>query len=172
MVVADVVAWSSGDGRGEPQASGLGEQMRRPASAAVQCAVASLGGVDVSTGYLANSFDLVNVRDLDLIQQARRFCSRLVIGVFTDDFAENRLGRRPLVPTSERMVLVSHLRGVDEVVEHDSDFLDLSGYSVVFAVVGDPVPHFRDVTLLLPSRQTASVVLREALQPVLREDVA
>jgi glycerol-3-phosphate cytidylyltransferase-like family protein len=126
----------------------------------------------MSTGYLANCFDLVNVRDLDLIEQARRFCSRLVLGVYSDDFAEHRTGRRPLVPVGERMALVSHLRGVDGVVEHGSDAVDLSAYPVVFAVVGDPAPHFRTTTLLLPSRSTASPALREALEPVSREDVA
>lgn len=129
-------------------------------------------GVDLSTGYFAHPFDLVNVRDLDLIEQARRFCSRLVVGVFSDDFAEHRFGRRPLVPLAERMALVTHLRGVDEVVEHDSDAIDLSGYPVVFAVVDDPLRDPRATTLLLPGRRTASVALREALEPGAQEDVA
>ena len=42
----------------------------------------------MSVGYLADSFDLINVRDLDLIAQARARCARLVVGVFTDEYVE------------------------------------------------------------------------------------
>ena len=74
----------------------------------------------MSVGYLADSFDLINVRDLDLIAQARARCTRLVVGVFTDEHAEWLFGRRPVVPLSERMAVLRHVRGVDEVVAHDA----------------------------------------------------
>lgn len=42
----------------------------------------------MSVGCLADSFDLINVGDLDLIAQAGARCSRLVVGVFTDEYTE------------------------------------------------------------------------------------
>jgi bifunctional ADP-heptose synthase (sugar kinase/adenylyltransferase) len=127
----------------------------------------------MSVGYLPNAFDLINVRDLDLIDQARMHCSRLVVGVFTDDYAEQLLGRRPVVPMVERMALVAHVRGVDQVVEHDQTSPVVQPDVRLFAVAGDvPLPGAGGTWLLQPTRETASVSLREALQAVRQENVA
>jgi bifunctional ADP-heptose synthase (sugar kinase/adenylyltransferase) len=127
----------------------------------------------MSVGYLPNAFDLINVRDLDLIAQATMHCSRLVVGVFTDDFAEQLLGRRPVVPMVERMALVAHIRGVDQVVEHDGSSLVVQPDVRIFSVAGDvALPGVGDTWLLQSTRETTSVTLREALQAVRRENVA
>ena len=127
----------------------------------------------MTDGYLACSFDLLNVRDLDLIAQARLYCSRLVVGVFSDDFVESRYGRPPVVPLVERLTLVSHVRGVDEAVEHDDTAAPLGSDVIRFCVAGEPAPAAGDdFWLLQPRRQTASTTLREALQTARREEVA
>jgi glycerol-3-phosphate cytidylyltransferase-like family protein len=127
----------------------------------------------MTDGYLASSFDLLNVRDLDLITQARRYCSRLVVGVFSDEFAELLYGRPPVVPLVERLTLVSHVRGVDEAVVHDETALAPSHDMTRFAVAGDaPLAHSEDCWVLQPMRHTASATLREALQAVRSGDVA
>lgn len=115
-------------------------------------------------GYLARSFDLLNVRDLDLISQAKQHCSWLTLGVFDDDFAA-RLGRRPMMPLAERVALSRHVRGVDEVLVHDEEapLHDV----LVFAVNGEvPPAGARDVLVLSPRRETASALLRNALRQV------
>ncbi len=118
----------------------------------------------MTVGYLANVFDLLNVRDLDLIAQAGRHSSRLVVGVFSDDFAELQFGRRPVVPMAERVALVSHVRGVHEVVTHDETTIAADRAARVFAVAGDPpLRHAGETWLLTPDRETSSVLLREAL---------
>ena len=122
-------------------------------------------------GYLPNAFDLLNVRDLDLIAQARQHCSRLVVGVFTDDYAARR-GRRPVVPLAERMALVAHVRGVDEVVVHDQERADVGVDTTVFGVIGETaVPSLAHQHLLVPLRETTSPLLREALHAAPRERV-
>jgi len=126
----------------------------------------------MSVGYLPNMFDLINIRDLDLIDQAKLHCSRLVVGVFSDDFAERRLGRRPVVPTAERMALVAHVRGVDEVVLHDEES-GTPAHDVSFSVAGDgPLPEAGKTWVLRPRRETTSVILRTALQALEQENVA
>ena len=125
----------------------------------------------MDVGYLPNAFDLLNVRDLDLIAQARRHCSRLVVGVFSDDFAA-RQGRRPVVPLAERMALVAHVRGVDEVVVHDQERANVSVGTTVFGVIGETdVPSRAHQHLLVPLRETTSPLLREALHAAPRERV-
>jgi glycerol-3-phosphate cytidylyltransferase-like family protein len=127
----------------------------------------------MTNGYLANSFDLLNVRDLDLIAQARRYCSRLVVGVFSDDFAASLYGRPPVVPLAERLTLVSHVRGVNEAVVHDASTVVPDHDVTRFVVAGDvPLPFAGTSWLLQPMRSTASAALREALLLLTHQEVA
>jgi len=59
----------------------------------------------MSVGCLADSFDF-NVRDLDLIAQARARCTRPIVCVFTREYAEWVSRRRPVVPLSERVAVL------------------------------------------------------------------
>lgn len=130
----------------------------------------------MSVGYLADAFDLINVRDLDLIDQARRHCARLVLGVFTDDYAEEVSGQRPVMPLFERLALLECVRGVDEVVVHQGDhaFLraDLGDDVLLFAADDAAVRPTTAVAWLTPTRQSESQYLRSALGPRQREVVA
>ncbi len=114
-------------------------------------------------GYLACAFDLINVRDLDLIAQAREHCTRLVVGVYTDEYVTDVAGAPPVVPLSERLALVSHIRGVDEAVSHASAAPDMAGW-VVFTVEGAPGPQPAGAVVLSPRRESSSDVLRDALR--------
>jgi cytidyltransferase-like protein len=118
----------------------------------------------MSKGYLVATFDLLNVRDLDVIEQATARCDHLVVGVFSDDLVEQRLGRRPVVPVDERARLVANVRGVDRVLVHEA-WSDDHG-STVFALRDDldllgPQP----VVILDSRRESTSDVLRAALSP-------
>lgn len=134
----------------------------------------SLGGF-VSTGYLACSFDLINVADLDVISQAARRCSHLIVGVFSDELCQALLGRLPIVPLDERMALVSHIRGVGDVVVHNSHGTKPDAGVMLFEVTGMPAGLPTHATVLTPQRQSSSLVLRNALRyviPIDREAVA
>ena len=75
--------------------------------------------VPQSIGYLTGVFDLFHVGHLDLLEHARQRCDRLVVGVLTDEWAENAWGVRPFVPVVERTEIVRQLRCVDEAVVVD-----------------------------------------------------
>lgn len=127
----------------------------------------------MQVGYLPHSFDMLNVSDLDLIEQANRHCARLVVGVFSDELVERLHGRRPVVPLNERLALVSHLRGVHESTVHDHEVDQAPAGARVFRAADDPVlPVTDDAWLLVPTRRTASPLLRAALRSGLRDDVA
>lgn len=126
----------------------------------------------MTVGYLASSFDLLNVRDLDLLAQARQQCTVLIVGVFSDGVAHARTGRRPVVPVAERKALVSHVRGVSEVLVHDEYWQPLA-VDTIFAVAGEPaLIGIGNTWLLSPRRQTSSPVLRAALMRAPGEEVA
>lgn len=128
----------------------------------------------MNIGYLPSCFDLINVRDLDLVSQAAARCTRLVVGVLTDELAERLTGRRPVVPLAERIALVSHVRGVEEVVVHDDVRLsELGPHTVVFGPTDEPAPwDMAGVVALTPARHTQSTVLRHVLRDTEREAVA
>jgi glycerol-3-phosphate cytidylyltransferase len=106
----------------------------------------------MSVGYLADSFDMISLRDLDLITQARARCSRLLVGVFTDDYVKRLSGKHPMVPFDERATVVQHIDGVADVVSHDPSIRSASQAeaSMLFAGVGRPVAFGDDPTWLTP----------------------
>jgi glycerol-3-phosphate cytidylyltransferase-like family protein len=126
----------------------------------------------MSVGYLADSFDLINVRDLDLIAQANAQCTHLVLGVFTDEYAERVFGRRPVVPLSERIALLRHVRGVADAIPHSADVEPiLADVEMVFVAADVPVQVIEDPVILTPRRHTDSPVLRSALLAADLQDV-
>lgn len=67
-------------------------------------------------GYTAGVFDLFHAGHLRLLHAARQECDFLIVGVTTDELAEQRKGSRPVVALLERMAIVQHVRHVDHVV--------------------------------------------------------
>lgn len=131
----------------------------------------------MTIGYLASSFDMINVRDLDVIAQANALCTRLVVGVFTDEFAEDQHGRRPVVPLSERVALLQHIRGVDRVVVHSGEALQsvlgVDDDHVTFTISDEgTLATSGDRVELTPGRTTSSLALRNALNPARSSAVA
>lgn len=120
----------------------------------------------MTSGYLARSFDLFNVRDLDLIAQAAALCRHLTLGVMTDDLVRRLQGRPPVVPLQERLEIVRHLRRIHHVQVHDEDAFERSAPDItVFAVRGEvQPPGHAPVVILTPQRETESWMLRDALR--------
>lgn len=74
---------------------------------------------DGKVGFSSGAFDLFDVTQLHLLEDARTRCDLLVVGVTTDELAERQDGRRPVVPFTERLLIVSELRCVDVAVAID-----------------------------------------------------
>ena len=67
-------------------------------------------------GYTTGVYDLFHIGHLNLLRRAKLECDYLIVGVTTDELSESRKGKRPIIPFSERMEIVSHIKFVDEVV--------------------------------------------------------
>lgn len=67
-------------------------------------------------GYTAGVFDLFHAGHLNHLRLAREHCDYLVVGVTTDELAEEAKGSRPVVSFLERMAILQSLRVVDHVV--------------------------------------------------------
>lgn len=115
----------------------------------------------MTVGYLLGTFDLLNVGDLDLVEQVSASSSQVVLAVYSDEHVASRLGRPPVVPLHERLALLNHLRGVDEVVVFGSVPLPEKG---LFAAEGDSMAV--DGAQRLGFRGSRSAMLRAALADV------
>ena len=75
-------------------------------------------------GYAAGAWDLFHIGHLNVLRHARANCDRLVAGVVADEVLEVTKGRRPVVPTTERVEILRHIDLVDDVfVEYQPDKL-------------------------------------------------
>lgn len=130
-------------------------------------------------GYTTGVFDLFHVGHLNILKRAKLECDYLIVGVTSDELAESRKGRRPIIPLIERMEIVQNIRFVDEVVvQEDMDKMQAwrnLHYNRVF--VGDDwkgspawtqlEEEFRavgvDVVYFPYTTHTSSTLLREVL---------
>jgi glycerol-3-phosphate cytidylyltransferase len=71
-------------------------------------------------GYTAGVWDLFHAGHLNLLRQARELCEFLVVGVTTDELAEQVKGEPPVISFLERMAIVQSIRYVDAVVPQTS----------------------------------------------------
>jgi hypothetical protein len=123
-------------------------------------------------GYLARSFDLFNVGDLDIIAQAEKQCTELVLGVLNDELTEVVYGRPPVVPIDERMLLLGHVRGVSGVVVHSGWAGPVEENWLIFAVRNETPEPPPESVFLRPTRRTASAALLDVIGPSPRWAVA
>ncbi|CAH0215936.1 Glycerol-3-phosphate cytidylyltransferase [Microbacterium oxydans] len=66
-------------------------------------------------GYAAGAFDLFHVGHLNLLRHAKQHCDVLIAGVVSDEMLRQVKGIEPVIPTSERAEIVSHISFVDDV---------------------------------------------------------
>jgi glycerol-3-phosphate cytidylyltransferase len=125
-------------------------------------------------GYLYGFFDLFNVGDLAVIEQARQFCDHLTVGVVTDSLVADMNYRPLVIPFSERAEIVGNIRGVDAVVPHQAVALaTVQAQRDLDVIFADPrlEPEFAvnatdlvSVQVLDTRPGTGSSILRSALQ--------
>ncbi len=67
--------------------------------------------------FIYGDFEFVTVETLNKINEARRTCENLGVGVFSDELVLNKLGRKPIRPYMERAQIMYAIKGVDFVFE-------------------------------------------------------
>lgn len=73
-------------------------------------------------GYTSGVFDLFHIGHLNILEQAKRQCDYLIVGVTTDQAVEQKKGFTPFIPFEERLAIIKQIKYVDEVyVESDTD---------------------------------------------------
>ena len=71
-------------------------------------------------GYTQGTYDLFHIGHLNLLENAKAQCEKLVVGVNTDELVMNYKNRKSIIPESERIRIVESIKVVDEVIKTDS----------------------------------------------------
>lgn len=92
-----------------------------------------------SVGYTAGTFDLFHIGHLNLLQNAKERCNRLIVGVNSDELVMCYKNKHPIIPASQRADIVAALRVVDSAFIVDTldkvEAYRRFGFDVVF--IGD-----------------------------------
>jgi glycerol-3-phosphate cytidylyltransferase len=67
-------------------------------------------------GYTAGVFDLFHIGHLNILKRAKEQCDKLIVAVSTDELVLKYKNKLPIIPYSQRKLIVEAIRYVDEVV--------------------------------------------------------
>lgn len=87
----------------------------------------------LSVGYVIGAFDMLNVAHLSVLRQVRDTCDVVVVGLLGDDQVQRETGLDPITTEVERRELLRHVRGVDDVVHHDPQWVTDHPQATVYA---------------------------------------
>ena len=68
-------------------------------------------------GYLEGTFDLFHIGHLNFIEEAKKKCDFLIVGVYSDEVVYSYKGRFPIIPCLERACILNALKSVDSVIQ-------------------------------------------------------
>ena len=71
-------------------------------------------------GFTAGAFDMFHVGHLNLLENAKKECDYLIVGVNTDELISTYKNKKAVVALTERMRIVGAIRCVDEVIPVDT----------------------------------------------------
>ena len=90
-------------------------------------------------GYTQGVFDMFHIGHLNLINNAKKLCDYLIVGVNSDELVKGYKNKTPIIDESERQIIVSNMKSVDECHVVDTldkiDALEKYGFDAIF--IGD-----------------------------------
>lgn len=78
-------------------------------------------------GFVAGFFDILHEGHIQILEQAKLQCEKLIVAVGTDEFMRIRKGREPVLNYSERARIVGAIKYVDRIVE-ETDLDKIAAY--------------------------------------------
>ena len=69
----------------------------------------------MTLGYTAGVFDLFHIGHVNMLKAAKSLCSKLIVGVTSDDLATYK-NKKPIISFEDRKVVVESCRYVDAVI--------------------------------------------------------
>ena len=125
------------------------------------------------------TFDLFHIGHVNLLKRAKEMGSRLIVGVSTDEFNQQK-GKTTLVPFEHRAAVVASCRYVDQVIAEvswEQKEQDIRQYGVDIFVIGDDwqgkfddLKAFCEVQYLPRTRNISSSSIKQAMQVLAQLD--
>ena len=119
------------------------------------------------------TFDVFHVGHLRILERARSYGDRLIVGVSTDQLTIDKKGRPPVYTQDERREIIGALKCVDEVFFEES--LDLKGeyiehYKADVLVMGDDwqgkFDEFKDLCEVIYLPRTPAISTTEVIEKI------
>ena len=130
-------------------------------------------------GYTTGVYDMFHIGHLNVLNNAKKYCDYLLVGVSTDELVKEYKGKTPIIPFEERIKIVENIKCVDEVIvqkdmnklsallENNCDVIfvgdDWKGTDKWNTYEKDFNKHGIDVVYLPYTKGTSSTVLREVI---------
>ena len=90
-------------------------------------------------GYTQGVYDMFHIGHLNIINQAKKCCEYLVVGVNSDRLVEAYKNKKPIINENDRLEIVKNLKAVDDCIIVDTldkvELLKIINFNVVF--IGD-----------------------------------
>ena len=90
-------------------------------------------------GYTQGVYDMFHIGHLNLINNAKKFCDYLVVGVNSDRLVQDYKNKKPIINQQDRSAIVANLKAVDRCVVVDTldkeEILRDIGFDAIF--IGD-----------------------------------
>ena len=71
---------------------------------------------EYKVGYTQGVFDMFHIGHLNLINNAKKQCDYLIVGVNSDHLVEDYKNRSPVIKENDRAEIVRNLKAVDECI--------------------------------------------------------
>lgn len=67
-------------------------------------------------GYTQGVYDMFHIGHLNLINNAKKYCDYLIVGINSDALVRDYKHKTPIIPEKERQMIVANIKAVDECV--------------------------------------------------------
>ncbi len=67
-------------------------------------------------GYTQGTYDMFHIGHLNLINNAKKYCDYLIVGVNADSLVQEYKHKIPVIPEIERQAIVANIKAVDKCV--------------------------------------------------------
>ena len=88
------------------------------------------------TGYTQGVFDMFHIGHLNILNGAKEYCERLIVGVNSDELVLNYKNKKPIICDKQRTQIVNSIKSVDEAFIVDTldkeEILKNHKFDVVF----------------------------------------
>ncbi len=72
-------------------------------------------------GFTASSFDLLHSGHIAMLEEARKQCDYLIVGLHTDPTIDRPKKNKPVQTTFERFIQLKGCKYVDEIIPYDTE---------------------------------------------------